>query len=41
LDIIVEMLQLGHESRITTELYLHSINETEKIAMDLLNKEFD
>jgi integrase len=32
---------LGHESRITTEIYLHSINETEKIAMDVLNNEFN
>ena len=32
---------LGHESRITTEIYLHSMNETEKTAMDLLNNEFN
>ena len=31
---------LGHESRITTEIYLHSINESEKAAMDMLNDEF-
>ncbi len=32
---------LGHESRLTTEIYLHSINESEIMAMDLLNHEFN
>lgn len=32
---------LGHESRITTEIYLHSIGESERAAMDVLNDGFD
>jgi integrase len=29
---------LGHENRTTTEIYLHSINESERIAMDILER---
>ena len=32
---------LGHEHRSTTELYLHSIGESEREAMDLLNARFE
>ena len=32
---------LVHESRITTEIYLHSIGESERTAMDVLNAGFD
>ena len=32
---------LGHENRLTTELYLHSIGESERHAMDLLNGRFE
>ena len=32
---------LGHENRATTELYLHSIGESEKQAMDALNDSFE
>jgi len=32
---------LGHENRTTTELYLHSIGESEKQAMDVLNECFE
>lgn len=32
---------LGHESRTTTEIYLHSIGDGEKIAMDVLNGKFE
>jgi integrase len=31
---------LGHESRITTEIYLHSVGEGERHAMDVLNAGF-
>jgi len=31
---------LGHENRTTTEIYLHSIGEGEKNAMDVLNDQF-
>jgi len=31
---------LGHESRTTTEIYLHSIGDSERIAMDVLNESF-
>jgi integrase len=32
---------LGHENRTTTELYLHSIGESERQAMDVLNERFE
>jgi integrase len=32
---------LGHEHRSTTELYLHSIGESEREAMDVLNARFE
>ena len=32
---------LGHENRTTTELYLHSIGESERQAMDALNERFE
>jgi len=32
---------LGHESRTTTEIYLHSIGDGEKVAMDVLNSKFE
>ena len=32
---------LGHENRATTELYLHSIGESERQAMDALNERFE
>ncbi|MES0445675.1 MAG: recombinase XerC, partial [Desulfobacterales bacterium] len=32
---------LGHENRTTTELYLHSIGESERKAMDMLNARFE
>jgi integrase len=32
---------LGHENRSTTELYLHSIGESEREAMDVLNERFE
>ena len=32
---------LGHENRATTELYLHSIGESERKAMDALNERFE
>lgn len=32
---------LGHESRTTTEIYLHSIGDGEKSAMDVLNGKFE
>jgi integrase len=32
---------LGHENRTTTELYLHSIGESERQAMDALNDRFE
>jgi len=32
---------LGHEHRSTTELYLHSIGESEREAMDVLNDRFE
>ena len=31
---------LGHENRSTTELYLHSIGESERQAMDVFNERF-
>ena len=31
---------LGHENRTTTEIYLHSIGESERHAMDVLNDGF-
>ena len=31
---------LGHENRITTELYLHSIGDGERWAMDVLDDRF-
>jgi len=31
---------LGHESRTTTEIYLHSFGEGEKFAMEVLNRQF-
>ncbi len=31
---------LGHESRTTTAIYLHSIGDSERIAMDVLNESF-
>ena len=31
---------LGHENRTTTEIYLHSINESERIAMDILERAY-
>lgn len=32
---------LGHENRTTTEIYLHSIGESERDAMDVLNERFE
>jgi len=32
---------LGHEHRSTTEIYLHSIGESERGAMDVLNARFE
>ena len=32
---------LGHENRTTTEIYLHSIGEGERDAMDILNSRFE
>ena len=32
---------LGHENRTTTEIYLHSIGEAERFAMDILDNEFE
>lgn len=32
---------LGHENRATTEIYLHSIGESERQAMDVLNARFE
>jgi integrase len=32
---------LGHENRTTTEIYLHSIGDAEKVAMDVLNHQFE
>jgi integrase len=32
---------LGHEHRSTTELYLHSIGESERYAMDVFNERFE
>ena len=32
---------LGHESRTTTEIYLHSINESERVAMDIFERAFE
>jgi site-specific recombinase XerD len=32
---------LGYENRSTTELYLHSIGESERDAMDVLNERFE
>jgi len=32
---------LGHENRTTTEIYLHSIGDAEKDAMDVLNSHFE
>jgi site-specific recombinase XerD len=32
-------LILGHESRTTTEIYLHSIGEAEREAMTILDRE--
>ena len=32
---------LGHEHRSTTELYLHSIGDSEREAMDVLNARFE
>ena len=32
---------LGHENRSTTEIYLHSIGDHEREAMDLLNAGFE
>ena len=32
---------LGHENRTTTEIYLHSIGESERDAMDVLNDGFE
>ncbi|MFZ5572174.1 MAG: tyrosine-type recombinase/integrase, partial [Thermodesulfobacteriota bacterium] len=29
---------LGHENRTTTEIYLHSINDSERLAMDIFEK---
>ena len=31
---------LGHENRTTTEIYLHSIGDAEREAMDVLNSQF-
>jgi len=31
---------LGHESRITTEIYLHSIGDGERLAVECLDKVF-
>ena len=31
---------LGHENRTTTEMYLHSIGESERQAMDVLDDRF-
>jgi integrase len=31
---------LGHENRTTTEIYLHSIGDSERVAMDVLNRQF-
>lgn len=32
---------LGHENRSTTEIYLHSIGEVEREAVDVLNEQFE
>ena len=32
---------LGHENRTTTEIYLHSVSESEQEAMDVLNNAFE
>jgi len=32
---------LGHANRTTTEIYLHSIGESERQAMDVLNERFE
>ena len=31
---------LGHENRLTTEIYLHSIGDSERFAMQVLNEGF-
>ncbi len=31
---------LGHENRTTTEIYLHSISDSERVAMDIFEKGF-
>ena len=32
---------LGHENRLTTEIYLHSVGDSERLAVDSLDKSFD
>jgi integrase len=32
---------LGHESRTTTEIYLHSIGDSERRAVEILDENFD
>ena len=32
---------LGHENRSTTEIYLHAIDDSERVAMDVLNDRFE
>lgn len=32
---------LGHENRSTTKIYLHSLGDPERQAMDILNAQFD
>ncbi|MCP3944911.1 MAG: tyrosine-type recombinase/integrase [Desulfobacteraceae bacterium] len=32
---------LGHENRLTTEIYLHSIGEGERVAVDCLDRSFE
>lgn len=32
---------LRNESKTTTEIYLHSIEDSERLAMDVLNESFD
>lgn len=32
---------LGHENRATTEIYLHSIGDSERRAMDILDENFE